>query len=447
MSGWTSPEMRRDRVMTMKLYLDNPQIETGFEAIKASLPGLADLRRQAMARFTQNGIPGPKVEEWKYTNLGFLANENYAPAVKSDRQADIRQFYDQAHIKDIPGPVVVFINGYFHADLSSLPQEDGVDFTILSQNPGNFHHSLQASEGSSSLNDLNRALVTDGYRLDIAPDVDVENALQIIHIATSGTEMASLRTRGQIKLGRGAKAAIIETFIGAEEARYWSHMISDLVLESGARASFAQFQLQGRKAIHMTELHTEISDHATFNHVNLQLGAEISRTELINSFTGEQASINLSGAYLGRNRQSHDIFTRINHDRPNCKSRQLFRGVLDKGGKSAFQGKVVVARDAQKTNADQSDKTLLLDRGAVANAKPELLIYADDVKCSHGATVGEVDPDQLFYLRSRGLDEGAAKGLLVEAFVSEVFDDLENERTAEKFRQHAAEWLRKEVTS
>lgn len=431
----------------MKLYLDNPQIEADFKLASASLPGLADLRRQAMDRFVKRGIPGPKVEEWKYTNLAFLANENYTPAGKSDRQTEIRQFFDQAHVKDIPGPVAVFVNGYFHADLSSLPKEEGVSFSVLSLRPQDFHPALQASEGSSSLNELNRAMVTDGYRLDIAADVVLGKTLQIIHIATSGTDRASLRTRGLIRLGRASKAAIIETFIGAEDVRYWCHMISDVTLESGADASIAQIQIQGRKAVHMTELHTQLSDHATFNHVSLQLGAEISRIELINSFGGEHASIKLSGAYLGGEKQSHDIFTRINHDKPNCQSRQLYRGVLDKGGKSAFQGKVVVARDAQKTNADQSDKTLLLDRGAVANAKPELLIYADDVKCSHGATVGEVDPDQLFYLRSRGLDEVAARGLLVEAFVSEVFEGLADENLADEFRKHAAGWLRKKGAS
>jgi Fe-S cluster assembly protein SufD len=179
----------------------------------------------------------------------------------------------------------------------------------------------------------------------------------------------------------------------------------------------------------------------------LQLGAEINRTELINSFTGENAQIELRGAYLGRDKQSQDIFTRINHDQPNCQSNQLYRGVLDAGGKSAFQGKVIVARDAQKTNADQSNKNLLLSRKAEANAKPELLIYADDVKCSHGATVGELDPDQLFYLRSRGMDEVTAKGLLVEAFVAEVFDDIADENLRTAFKEKTARWLAHGVTS
>ncbi|NOZ42697.1 MAG: Fe-S cluster assembly protein SufD [Alphaproteobacteria bacterium] len=436
----------------MKLYLDNPEIAVNFEAVKAVLPGadqdrLNDRRRHAITSFSETGIPGPRLEQWKYTNLSFLAKENYPIAAKAEQSDEIRQYFDQSYITAIAGPVVVFVNGYFYPDLSSLPTEQGLDFSVFSQNPEAFYQSLQPSAGSSSLNNLNRALVTDGYDISIAADVTLSQPLQIIHIATSGTNMQSVRSRARIKFGQRSQATIIESFIGADDTRYWFHMVSDVILDRGATAAFAQFQVQGKKALHMTEFHSRLSDHARFNHVSLQLGAELDRSELINSFSGEDADISLSGAYLGRLKQSHDIVTRINHDQPHCRSRQLFRGVLDKGGKSAFQGKVVVARDAQKTNADQSNKTLLLDRGAVANAKPELLIYADDVKCSHGATVGEVDPDQLFYLRSRGLDEIAAKGLLTEAFVSEVFDDLEAGPVAEKFRKYTADWLRKEEMS
>lgn len=436
----------------MKLYLDNPEIGKSFEAVKISLPGadmpgMNDLRSKAMTRFSKVGIPGPKVEEWKYTNLTFLANENFITAAKADHQQEVRQYFNQVLLKKTPGAIMVFVNGYFYGDLSSLSDEEGLSISVFSQNPQAFHRSLLPASESTSLNDLNRAMATDGYRVEIAADVTLRQPVQIIHIATSSTHMRCLRTRARIRLGRGARASFTESFIGPEDARYWFHMITDVTLDKGAEASFAQFQLQGSKALHMTEFHSRLSDRAALNHISLQLGAEISRTELVNSFTGEDARVKLCGAYLGRNRQSHDIFTRINHDRPGCRSRQLFRGVLDKGGKSAFQGKVVVARQAQKTNADQSAKTLLLDRGAEANAKPELLIYADDVKCSHGATVGEVDADQLFYLRSRGLDEIAAKSLLVEAFVSGVFDDVEDKILADKFTKHAADWLQKKAMS
>ncbi|MBL4801288.1 MAG: Fe-S cluster assembly protein SufD [Emcibacter sp.] len=438
--------------MTLKLYLDNPEIGSGFDAVKASLPGadqadLNQLRGDAMTQFLDCGIPGPKVEEWKYTSLNFLAKENYAPALRNDDQDEIKSLFQRAYMENIAGPVVVFINGYINRELSSYPDEKGLSFTVLSENTEAFRAALETKEGASALNNLNRALATDGYHIDISAGTHLKQPLQIIHIATSATDMRSLRTRTNIMAGANCKAEIIETFIGAEGERYWGHMISDVKLDEDADVTIYQFQLQGKQAIHMMELHASVSDRATFTHTSLQLGAEISRTELINSFTGEYAQINLRGAYLGRVKQSHDIFTRINHDMPNCQSDQLYRGVLDEGGKSAFQGKVVVARDAQKTNADQSNKNLLLSRKAEANSKPELLIYADDVKCSHGATVGELDADQLFYLRSRGMDEVAAKGLLVAAFVSEVFDNIADETLRTSFREKTGDWLSHEVTA
>lgn len=438
--------------MVKILHLDNPEISKGFEAVKSSLPGadqtwLVKLRSDAMSRFTSCGIPGPKVEEWKYTNLTFLANENFELSAQAGQQAEIKVLFDRAHLEHIDGPVVVFVNGHIHPDFSSYPEGEGVEFAVFSENPQTLRHSLTPSEQSTALNNLNRAMVTDGYSLNIAAGVTLPKPVQIIHIVTSATHMKLLPVRSQITAGKASKARIIETFIGTENERYWCHMISEVTLAQEADLSLIQFQLQGKQAIHMTELHTEVADKARFGHISLQLGAETSRTELINSFTGEFAEIELRGAYLGRIKQSHDIFTQINHDLPNCNSNQLFRGVLDEGGKSAFQGKVIVARDAQKTNADQSNKNLLLSRKAEANAKPELLIYADDVKCSHGATVGELDPDQLFYLRSRGLDETAAKGLLVEAFVAEVFDGLDDEILKDRFKDSCAKWLSPELAS
>ncbi len=438
--------------MAMKLYMDNPAIAENFAAASARLPGageadLDNLRTAALKRFAAIGIPGPKVEEWKYTPLGFLTHETFAVAEESAHQAEIRALYETARMADIDGPVVVFVNGYLDSELSTSLDQEGVNFAVLSQNPRLFSDSLAGDGPSSSFDDLNRAFATDGYVLDIAAGVTVEKPLQILHLATTGTDMRALRTRCRVRAGEGARAQIIETFVGAEGERYWSHTVSQVDLAPQADVRIYQLQLQGKQAIHMTELHSRVATSARFSHASLQLGAELSRSELINSFTGEFATIELCGAYLGRIRQSHDIFTRINHDQPNCQSNQLFRGVLDEGGKAAFQGKVVVARDAQKTNADQSNKNLLLSRKAEANAKPELLIYADDVKCSHGATVGELDQDQLFYLRSRGLAENAAKSLLVEAFVSEVFDSLAQEAIADRFKEKAAGWLNGEATS
>jgi len=446
--------------MTLKRHLDTPEAAINFDKVKTTFTGagetsLTNMRANAMGKFMATGLPGPKVEEWKYTNLTFLvqflANENFEFVKSDDYSAEVKALFDKAYIEGITGPVVVFVNGHFHSTLSSCPDEDGVKFSLFSENPEALRQSLADSQESTALNNLNRAMTTDGYHLEISAGGNLSQPIQIIHMATSGTDGQSLRTRGKISLGNGARAKVIESFIGPDEQRYWTHMISDVDLAKAAELSYFQFQLQGKQAIHMTELHSTVAEKAKFNGMNLQLGAEVSRSEIMNSFTGEYAEIELRGAYLGRVKQSHDIFTRISHDKPHCQSNQLFRGVLDEGGTSAFQGKVIVARDAQKTNADQSNKNLLLSRKAEANAKPELLIYADDVKCTHGATVGEIDSEQLFYLKSRGMDETTAKGLLVEAFVAEVFANLlvgtDEEKLQQRFTEKTSGWLSGEVTS
>jgi len=443
--------------MTVKLYIENPEIGPDFEATqeKLSLPDnpspeaswLKHARATAMDKFLTVGIPGPKVEEWKYTNLGFLANENFALAHRAAQTSEITASFDEAYMAAITGPVIVFVNGYLDKTLSRFPKEGGMALTVFSDDPESFRQDLAARDDSTSLNNLNRALVTDGYSLKLSENTAMAQPVQIIHIVTAETDRQSARTRGQITLARGAKAKIIESFMGPDAVRYWSHTISKVTLEEDAELSLFQVQLQGKQAIHMTELHSSLGKKANFNHMSLQLGAGMSRTEIINNIDGEFAEVNLKGAYLGRVKQSHDIFTRVNHNVPNGESHQLFRGVSDEGGKSAFQGKVIVARDAQKTNAHQSNKNLLLSRKAEANAKPELLIYADDVKCSHGATVGELDLDQLFYLRSRGLDEKSAKELLVEAFISEVFDGLDDEILLHKFKEKTQGWLTDKVVA
>ncbi len=434
--------------MAKKLYFDNTALKARFEADKSSFIGadlawLNNVRTEAMAQFMALGIPGPKVEEWKYTNLTFLANENFTALAKSDQKKEAKIYFDKAYIKAIRGPVVVFVNGYLDRTLSTFEGLDEEYFSFFSEQPQNFKNMLENTLGSTSFNHLNCALVTDGYRLNIPENTVLDDIIQIIHIATSAAHMKSFYTRTAIEAGKNAQGQIMESFIGPDHVRYWNHMISDLTLAEGAEMSYVQYQEQGLQAIHMTELHTVVSDEANLKYLTFQLGAELSRTELINNFVGEKADIELWGAYLAHSKQSHDIFTRINHNKPNCDSNQLFRGVLNGGGKSAFQGKVVVGRDAQKTNAHQSNKNLLLDRKAEANAKPELLIYADDVKCSHGATIGELDIDQLFYLRARGLDEASAKGLLVEAFISEVFEGWNNDTLRQKFSDKAANWLKK----
>lgn len=430
----------------MKNHLPNTYYAEQFPAQKAHLSGaglawLEDIRAKAMEAFSQSGLPGPRVEEWKYTNLAKVSHTEYAVADQAGSEAEILSLYEKACLKDLKASEVVFVNGRYHADLSTKSLPDQIKLTVFSQDPEALQPHLINGQDQNPLRNLNRALMMDGLLIEVADGVHMEQPLHMIHLVTQQADHQAIRGFNRIILQKNAHMSLVESFGGADQCDYWSHMISDVTLEDGAQLTHTQFQLQGDQAIHMAEIKTDLADNARFQQVSLQLGSALSRTEIHSALNGEEACLDLKGAYVGGDGQCHDIVTTTGHNVPNCQSNQLYRGVMDKGGKAAFQGKVVVARDAQKTNADQSCKNLLLDRKAEINAKPELLIYADDVKCTHGATVGELDKDQMFYLKSRGLDEMSAKSLLVEAFVAEVFDGLENKVLKEAFKSHAAGWL------
>ena len=423
--------------MTLKRYIDSPAVAGDFDAVREQLPGagiLADARRVAYESFRAAGLPGPKVEEWKYSNLTKLAAGAFTVAERTDGTgAEAARFSSVARL--------VFVNGFFSAVRSNLADIEGLTLTPLSKATQDQLAQFADLEDEDSLSALNKAMFTDGFLLEVVDGVEVPGAIEIVYLAEEHADRKALRTRNLISLGDGARLELIESFRGSDAQAYWTQNISHIQLAKTAVLRSYTLQQEGDKAVHMNRKTVCLAQQASFENHSLQLGSEMSRTEIFPVLDGEEATVTLKGAYLARAGQSQDIFTRMDHAKGHCQSEQIFRGVLDKGGKSAFQGKVIVEQDAQKTNADQSCKNLLLDRQAQANAKPELLIFADDVKCSHGATVGELDDMALFYLESRGLAPEEARNMLVQAFLAEVFEDLENEELREAFQTRTREWL------
>lgn len=434
--------------MTNKNHFDGAQYPAQFSDQKGNLPGsdlmwLNDVRASAISRFETVGLPGPRVEEWKYTNLTRLNSGSYgiidAETAQFERDVDGNDEYD------LNGSKVVFIDGYFRSAWSNIKKQDGVRLESLSElcssDPESAKKFLENTADDNSLIDLNTALMTDGYVLIVDANVKLVEPIQIVHFATGHTDSKALRLKNFIQIGDGAQAQIVEHFKGPNETKNWRQNITDISVGEGASLDIFQTQREGDETIHTSETLAEIKKNGMFRHYSLNVGGKLSRTEIKPTLTGINGNVELRGAFLGRDGNSHDVFTHMKHMVPECDSDQIYRGVLDKGGKSAFQGKVYVAKDAQLTNADQSNKNLILDRNAEANSKPELLIYADDVKCSHGATVGELDQEALFYLKSRGLDQRDAKALLVEAFVDEVFEDIKLEPVKAQYLELARSWL------
>tara|TARA_R110002096_G_scaffold436105_1_gene668060 strand:+ start:62108 stop:63415 length:1308 start_codon:yes stop_codon:yes gene_type:complete len=431
--------------MTAKNHLDGLKFKTQFDASVESLPGadldwFSELRRTAMSEFVQTGLPGPKVEAWKYTNLNSLCSGKYDLLVSAGgTTGGISPF------EDFHGSKVVFTDGFYDKANSIIVNQDGVMLISLNDylhsDPDAAQKLFSENVERDSLRELNTALMTGGYVLLVDENTKLAEPIQIIHNSTASSSDKALRTKCFIEVRKNSSAQIVEIFAGANEQNYWRHHVTEAIVAEEAELEIYQIQQEGDQAIHTADTLVGVSNRANFKHYSLNIGGKISRTEIKPTLSGLEANAELRGAFLGRNGNSHDVFTHMKHMMPEGTSDQIYRGVLDKGGKSAFQGKVYVAKDAQLTNADQSNKNLILDRNAEANSKPELLIYADDVKCTHGATVGELDAEALFYLKSRGLDQNAARSLLVEAFVAEVFEDISIELVRAKYLELARAWL------
>lgn len=420
--------------MTLKFHFERPEYGPVFEEARNSLPGhavpwVAELRSQALEKFNQTGLPGPRTEEWRYTDLRKIDLYGYGAENISDPL--LKKTVQETLIEGIDGPVLVLVDGCYCEELSSS------DLQPLSQALADKSRLEELfKETGSPLKNLNTALMTDGLVMRL--DEKLSQPIQLVHITTDKADGRALRTRNLLHLGENAAASLIIHYVGLGEADCWTHSLTDIVLEKDAALDVYVLQQEGANTVHMTETTVEVGAGAQFRHNCLLKGAELSRTEIHVTIAGEGADVNLKGAWLGGAGQSHDVFTSIDHIAPHSNSDQTYRGVLDRGSRSSFQGRVVVAKDAQKTTASQSNKNILLDRQAEANSRPELLIYADDVQCAHGATVGELDEEALFYLQSRGLDEKTAKALLVEAFVSEIFDDIDIAALKERFLEGAS---------
>jgi Fe-S cluster assembly protein SufD len=405
--------------------------ETGLAG--AHLPWLREARQTALARFAELGLPTPRQEDWKYTSVAPIEKRAFQlqppmaeelPSAWLGRLGELR----------LPGCYrLVFVNGRHVpalSDVTGLPA--GVQVGSLAQAltvaPERIEARLAeflATGGAAATNGftaLNAACWADGAYIDLAPGVTVEPPIQLLFL-TTGAELATF-PRNLIRAASGAQATVIEHYAGVEETAYLTDALTAIQVGEGARLTHAKLQQEGQRSFHIADTGVEQAAGSQFTSHSFALGGLLSRYELGTRFAGEDCVADLIGLYLGRGRQHLDHHTRVDHAKPRGTSREFYQGVLDGAARAVFNGKVVVRADAQQTDARQVNRNLLLSREAEVDTKPQLEIFADDVKCSHGATVGQLDPAQIHYLRSRGLDEAEARALLIYAFAGAVLDQV-----------------------
>jgi Fe-S cluster assembly protein SufD len=435
----------RDELYSGAAYADQ------FAEIEAGLPGrglawLEAHRQRALARFAEAGFPSPKVEAFKYTNLSPLTKTIYRPAAPTTNgiaRGDLAGLV----LSGTPSHLLVFVDGRFRTDLSETGTlASGVRVTSLAEalkaNPEVLEgHFAVAGEGGSPLVDLNTAFMADGAVIRLEDGATLAAPVHLLFLASGRDAPAAHMVRNLILAGSGSRATVLESYAGHAGQAYWTNAVTEVVAGAGAKVRHYKLQREGDAAVHLAATTARLAADSVYASFVLATGGRLVRNEIAVALDGEASDCHLGGVYLGRGRQHLDTTTWIDHAKPDSISRQDYKGVLDEAAHGVFQGKVKVWPDAQHTNAHQSNKNLLLSAQAQVDTKPELEIHADDVKCSHGATVGELDDDAIFYLRSRGLDETAARRLLIEAFVGEVLDEIEVEAVREHLRRIAVAWL------
>jgi Fe-S cluster assembly protein SufD len=414
-----------------------------FDAARSSLPGhespaVSALRESGLARFAALDFPGRKVEEWRFTNLTPLT-KGIEPA-EAPANADLPAAeFDTPH-------VMTFVNGRFSEKESRLEQlPDRVKLSSLAAelDAGNSVLLGADTEENRPVVALNTAFMEDGFVLQIEDGVTFDAPLLVRFITLPGAGGISHHLRNVIRLGKGAAATLLEEHTGIDGHAYFANPVTDITLAEGATLRHFKLQAESDAAFHLANTDTELSTGATYENFALTTGARLARNEMESRIVGSGAKSILNGAYLIRGQQHADTTTLTRHLVPENESQQIYKGIVDDEAQGVFQGKIQIVPDAQQVSGDQLSRALLLsDRASVA-VKPELEIHADDVKCSHGASSGELDEDALFYLQSRGIEAKAARKMLIDAFLAEVLEEISDNAVRTYFSTLVSRWMDK----
>ena len=397
-----------------------------------NLPGqdlswLKTMRDKARTQFNEYGLPSKKVENWKYTSLWELTQQSFnhqALAVTvSQKECQGIALLEDAYR-------VVIIDGVFDAELSQLDNlQVGVTIRPFSQSLDTVEQQLgqQVSMDKVGLTALNTLLMKEGVMVHVSAKTMVKKPIELLVIQSGTTDNLATHLRNMIVLERDATATVVEHYVGLTDVSCFTNVVSEVVLADNAELFHYKLQKESKNAIHIATLAAKQAAGSQWHTNNISLGAKLVRNDVHSLLEGEKSHTTMDGLYLLNDAQHIDNHTRIDHLVPNTTSNELYKGVLDDKSHGVFNGKVIVHKDAQKTDSKEYNHNLLLSRDCEIDTKPEMEIYADDVKCGHGSTVGQLDKDQLFFLRARGLDEVSARSLLTHAFAVEVLDRIPNE--------------------
>jgi Fe-S cluster assembly protein SufD len=391
---------------------------------KADLPG-NNIRKNALLQFNKYGIPTQKHEDWKYTYLGKIFKKGFSLLPSSTLPTSIAKEI----ISDKNDCNIVILNGIFSQELSNIKNIPGLQILSI-KNAIEQQHPLidtyfgkMANTEKNSLSALNIAFGTDGVLIFVDENVKVPENIVLYNIITDD-EKVIRQPHHLIVAAKGAEVNILERFIVKGKEYVFQNSLTEIHVASEAHVQYFKLQNPGEEVYQVDSTYVHQESKSTFSSVVISLSGELLRNNLEITVKGENALTHMYGLYMLKGLQHTDNCTQITHTVPNCESHQLYKGILDDESTGIFSGKIIVAQDAQKTNAFQSNKNILLSDHAAAFFRPQLEIFADDVKCSHGATSSQIEDSELFFLRARGIGKDKAKALLMYAFAADILEQI-----------------------
>lgn len=404
-------------------------------------------REKAVNEFARLGFPSTRMEEWRFTNVTEISKSNFSPAQEQSVKSVSAKDVDAFMLPDWKGSVLVLINGYFSKELSKmndLPGSISVDSiaNVLQKNNQVANRlGKYAAWNDDAFTALNTAFTKDGCVIDVPANMVIENPIHVMHISSGDAIMSSPRTI--VMVGKNADLTIMESQHSLNSNGSFTNCVSEISVAENAHVKHYKLQDISTESYFIGNSAVNQDQNSSYVSVALDFGGKLVRNNISLALNGENIHSTLNGLYIAQDHQHIDNHTFIDHAQPHCESHELYRGILKDKAKGVFSGKILVRQDAQKTDAKQSNNCLLLSDDAKIDTKPQLEIYADDVKCTHGATVGQLDESAVFYLRSRGISKKKALSILTYAFAEEIIESIKTEAFRNRVEHMLLERLEK----
>lgn len=418
----------------MKQVLADPVELLELEAFSEDGSWFGKRRAAALASFREQGLPTPRTNEaWKYTKVGQLARTPFQTPLDRTLPCVAPRELSEFKMPEGQRPHLVFVNGHLNRELSQTEElPDGVTISELSEAMRDHQGELEpligqlAKDGGHPFVALNTARFQEGAFIEVKPGTVLEQPLNLFHTTNSAEAAVGVisHPRTMVKAGANSQFTLTDTYLGTEDSAYLTNPVTEVYLDANSQVHHYRIQRESKAAYHLSHLAVTQARDSQYTHMHLSLGGAVVRNEVMGVLTGKGAHTRLLGLNLTDGKQHIDNDTYIDHAVAHCSSFELYKSILDGNSTGAFTGRVMVRPGAQKTDAYQTNNNLLLSDKALVHTRPQLEIFADDVKCSHGATIGQLEKDSIFYLRSRGIEESCASCLLTYAFGSEVLEKL-----------------------